>query len=60
MTKEEAHYTPLANGKRKCRDCGMFHDNRKCDLVDGDIAPGGYCRHWIKPKPKKVETVASI
>ena len=57
MTKDAAGYTDKASGERRCGGCGMYHDNRTCDLVDGRISPEGWCRHWIKPSPKRIVEV---
>lgn len=47
LTKAAAGYVENAGGARKCLGCGMFHDAGWCDLVEGRIRPGGWCRHWV-------------
>ena len=32
----------------QCDGCSMFREPGSCTLVDGDISPDGWCRHWEK------------
>ena len=39
----------MADGtKRQCDGCNFFIEPNGCKMVDGDIAPTGYCNLWVK------------
>jgi hypothetical protein len=52
QTKAEVDYTPKAmNPAERCYRCRYFEDafpkdalRGKCDLVQGDISPNGWCK----------------
>jgi hypothetical protein len=42
------HYQQTANEGHSCADCRHFMAPQACKLVDGAIAPTGWCRLWTK------------
>jgi hypothetical protein len=45
-----AHYgpeSPFANEGLICANCVFYEGGQKCELVSGNIAPGGICKLWI-------------
>lgn len=36
-------YRPTPNGKQSCSNCANFQTPSSCKLVDGAIAPSGWC-----------------
>lgn len=48
-SKDQFKYQPTPNGSKQCSNCTFFiagksaTDNGTCKIVDGDIAPKGYC-----------------
>lgn len=48
ITKTQAKYQDQPNGEEKCADCAHFlADSKTCKLVDGVIAPEGWCQLWV-------------
>jgi hypothetical protein len=47
MSKDMAHYQDHPNGDKQCSKCKFFiADQGKCQIVEGDISPNGYCIHF--------------
>lgn len=45
-----AHYVPESPfDGLACSSCLFYEGGRACEVVDGDIAPGGVCKLWIIP-----------
>ena len=42
------HYQQTANEGHSCANCRQFMAPQACKLVDGEIAPTGWCRLWAK------------
>jgi hypothetical protein len=45
-----AHYvaeSPFASEGMVCSNCVLFEGGRKCEAVEGDIAPNGICKLWV-------------
>ena len=45
-----AHYvaeSPFASEGVVCSNCVLFEGGRKCEAVEGDIAPNGICKLWV-------------
>jgi len=45
-----AHYvaeSPFASEGMVCSNCILFEGGRKCEAVEGDIAPNGICKLWV-------------
>jgi len=39
----------MADGTvRQCDGCNFFQAPNACKMVDGEIAPTGYCNLWVK------------
>lgn len=36
-------YQPSPKGKQSCATCGLFVPQTSCKLVDGTVAPQGWC-----------------
>jgi hypothetical protein len=46
-SKEKADYTPLAHKhNERCERCKYFEIPRECRLVQGEISPKGWCKHF--------------
>lgn len=48
-----AHYvaaSPFAGEGMVCASCAFYEGPRACEIVDGDIDPGGICKRWIIPE----------
>ena len=48
LDKDNAKYTDSSTTQEHCSDCMMFISPDKCDLVDGNISPEGWCTHYEK------------
>jgi 8-oxo-dGTP pyrophosphatase MutT (NUDIX family) len=46
ITMEAAGYTEDGHGDERCKNCTMFRAPDACTLVEGDIHPEGWCRHF--------------
>ncbi|CAB4153854.1 hypothetical protein UFOVP635_34 [uncultured Caudovirales phage] len=49
-----AHYgalSPFAGEGLVCANC-VYYANNACEIVQGNIAPGGICKFWIIPESK--------
>jgi hypothetical protein len=43
MSQKAMSYRPSPNGNQRCDNCGNFQAPSSCKLVDGAIAPTGWC-----------------
>lgn len=51
ITKVEAKYVARSKrGAEWCARCAMFRPPAACSAVEGEIAPGGWCRLFVKRK----------
>ena len=41
--QKAAHYQPTPKGKASCANCAQFVAPKACKIVDGDVAPTGWC-----------------
>lgn len=49
MSQATVHYQAQPKGDQKCSGCANFIAGTKsCKLVDGQIAPEGWCNVWAK------------
>ena len=48
MAQKAAGYQATPKGDQSCATCALFKAPASCTLVDGDIAPGGWCRFFAK------------
>jgi len=49
-----AHYgpeSPFANEGLICANC-VYYEAGLCEIVQGNIAPGGICKFWIIPESR--------
>jgi hypothetical protein len=50
-----AHYlpdSPFAEKGIRCENCIFWNTEGSCDVVEGDIAPGGICKLWSIPEDR--------
>ena len=48
-----AHYMPVsafADEGLVCSSCAFYQGGRMCEIVEGEISPGGLCKRWIIPQ----------
>jgi hypothetical protein len=45
------HYQTTPKDDHQCDGCNFFMAPNACKLVDGDIAPTGWCALWVKKAP---------
>ncbi len=43
-SKAQVNYTPRASQHQRCDDCRHFRKPSGCTLVEGSIAPAGWCK----------------
>jgi hypothetical protein len=43
MSPRAMSYRPAPNGKQRCDNCANWQPPGSCKLVDGPIAPSGWC-----------------
>ena len=43
MSPRAMSYRPTPNGNQRCDNCANFQAPNACKLVDGPIAPSGWC-----------------
>ena len=43
MSQKAMSYRPAPNGSQRCDNCANFQSPNACKLVDGAIAPTGWC-----------------
>jgi hypothetical protein len=48
-TQAEAQYQPAPKGGFSCAVCTLFRPPRACEIVEGDIAPQGWCKFFDLP-----------
>jgi hypothetical protein len=48
MAQTAVHYQPDPKDGKQCDGCNFWVAPNACKLVDGDIAPTGWCSHWVK------------
>ena len=48
MAQAAAKYQAEPKDGKQCDGCNFFVAPNSCKMVDGDIAPGGYCALWTK------------
>lgn len=46
-SKEEAVYQPSPKDGNECSGCAHFIEGGECRVVEGEIAPDGWCRLWV-------------
>lgn len=49
-SQKDAHYfaeSPFVDEGIKCVNCSLFVGGRRCEVVEGDIAPEGVCKLWV-------------
>jgi hypothetical protein len=46
VSQAAAGYQPTPNGDKSCANCSVFQPPSSCQVVDGTIAPTGYCKLW--------------
>jgi hypothetical protein len=42
------NYAPVSNDSTRCDGCKHFQPPDSCEDVMGEIAPGGWCKLWVK------------
>jgi hypothetical protein len=60
-----AHYmtaddNPFAGNGMACSNCAFYAGPRACEIVTGDIDPGGLCKFWIIPEALLRRDVAAV
>jgi hypothetical protein len=48
MAQTAVHYQSDPKDGKQCDACNFFVAPNSCKLVDGDIAPAGWCALWVK------------
>ncbi len=48
MTQAAVKYQPDPKDGHQCDGCNFFVAPNACKMVDGDIAPAGWCLLWVK------------
>jgi hypothetical protein len=48
MAQTAAAYLTKPKDGQQCDGCGLFQAPASCQLVDGTISPGGWCKFWAK------------
>lgn len=59
-SSEGAHYvaeSPFGAEGLLCQNCYFYEGPIGCEIVEGEIAPGGVCKMWIIPQDLIVATV---
>ena len=46
IAKSEAKYQYRPNGIQRCEICLQFQPPNRCQLVEGDISPKGWCQFF--------------
>ncbi len=47
-SKEAMKYQDKPNGDKECSNCLHFQPPASCAIVEGAVAPQGYCIAWVK------------
>lgn len=48
MAQASVGYQTTPKGDQQCSNCSLFQPPSACTLVDGTIAPSGWCKFWVK------------
>ncbi len=48
MAQAAVKYQATPNDGKQCDACNFFVAPNLCKMVDGDIAPSGWCLLWVK------------
>ena len=48
MTQAQVKYQATPKDGHQCDGCNFFVAPNSCKMVDGDIAPAGWCALWVK------------
>ena len=48
MTQKVAEYQATPKGGENCANCALYRAPSSCTLIDGAIAPTGWCRFYSK------------
>jgi hypothetical protein len=51
IAQTAVHYQASPKDDHQCDGCNFFMPPSSCKLVDGDIAPTGWCALWVKKAP---------
>jgi hypothetical protein len=49
MSPAEAEYQDWPKNGLTCAACTLFRPPRSCEVVQGDISPGGWCKFFDLP-----------
>jgi HK97 family phage major capsid protein len=55
FSQADAHYmpeSPFVGQGMVCSNCAFYQGPAACEVVEGEIAPGALCKHWIIPASK--------
>jgi hypothetical protein len=48
MAQKAVQYQTTPKDGHRCDGCNFFVAPNSCKMVDGDIAPAGWCLLWVK------------
>jgi len=48
-SQQESEYQPVPKNGLSCRICTLFQPPRSCKVVEGEIAPTGWCKFFDLP-----------
>ena len=51
IAQTAVHYQATPKDDHQCDGCNFFVAPNSCKMVDGDIAPTGWCALWVKKAP---------
>ena len=51
IAEAAVHYQATPKDDRQCDGCNFFIAPNSCKMVDGEIAPTGWCALWVKKAP---------
>jgi hypothetical protein len=46
--KKAVEYTDHGTYREHCAKCEHYNEPNRCEVVRGDVAPGGWCKKWLK------------
>jgi len=46
FSQEDAEYQDEPNDRQSCSNCALFVAPSSCTVVDGEVAPEGWCKYW--------------
>jgi hypothetical protein len=49
LSQTEAEYQNQPKNGLTCAACSLFRKPRSCEIVEGDISPGGWCKFFDLP-----------